>query len=180
MGKNLAGTYPAARSVFEEVDEALSKNLSKLMFEGPKDELTLTENAQPAIMATSLAIMRVLSVERGVTLTRDASHVAGHSLGEYSALAAAGSFSVGDVARILQLRGRAMQEAVPLGEGAMAVVIGLSLGDADAVAKEASKSGVCDLANDNAPDQVVFSGSKTSVKKAIVLAKNCWIQFAKI
>ena len=171
MGKELANAYPVAREVFEEVDEALNRNLSKLIFEGPEDELTLTENAQPAIMATSVAIMRILSVVGGFDLAREASHVAGHSLGEYSALAVAGAFSLSDAARILQSRGRAMQAAVPLGEGAMAVFMGLSLDDADAVAEEAANYGVCDFANDNAPGQVVVSGSKISIEKAIVLAK---------
>ena len=171
MGKELTNTYPLAREVFEEVDEALNRNLSKLIFEGPEDDLTLTENAQPAIMATSVAIMRILSVEGKLDLAREASHVAGHSLGEYSALAVAGAFSLSDAARILQSRGRAMQAAVPLGEGAMAVFIGLSLDDAYAVAEEAANYGVCDFANDNAPGQVVVSGSKVSIEKAIVLAK---------
>ena len=171
MGKELANAYPLAREVFEEVDEALNKNLSKLMFDGPEDELTLTENAQPAIMATSVAIMRILSVSGGFILAREASHVAGHSLGEYSALAVAGALSLSDTARILQSRGRAMQAAVPLGEGAMAVFIGLSLDDAGAVAEEAANYGVCDFANDNAPGQVVVSGSKASIEKAIEIAK---------
>ena len=171
MGKELANAYPLAREVFEEVDEALNKNLSKLMFDGPEDELTLTENAQPAIMATSVAIMRILSVSGGFDLAREASHVAGHSLGEYSALAVAGALSLSDTARIVQSRGRAMQAAVPLGEGAMAVFIGLSLDDAGAVAEEAANYGVCDFANDNAPGQVVVSGSKTSIEKAIEIAK---------
>jgi [acyl-carrier-protein] S-malonyltransferase len=170
MGKALAENYPAAREVFEEVDEALGQNLSGLMFEGPEDELTLTENAQPALMAASLAVVRTLKAE-GYNIVAEASHVAGHSLGEYSALAAVGVFSLADTARLLKTRGRAMQEAVPVGEGAMAALLGLSPEDAIAVAEAAAGDGVCDFANDNADGQVVVSGSKASVERALELAK---------
>ena len=171
MGKELADAFPAAADVFQEVDEALGQDLSKLMFEGPEDELTLTENAQPALMAVSVAVMRVLKAEGGFELADNAKFVAGHSLGEYSALAAAGVFSLADTARLLKTRGRAMQEAVPVGEGAMAALMGLTPEDAVAVAAEAAGDGVCDFANDNAPGQVVVSGSKAAVERAVELAK---------
>jgi len=170
MGKAMADDFAAAREVFEEVDEALGQNLSGLMFDGPEDELTLTENAQPALMAASLAVVRTLKAE-GYDVIAEASHVAGHSLGEYSALAAVGVFSLADTARLLKARGRAMQEAVPVGEGAMAALLGLSPEDALAVAAEAAGDGVCDFANDNADGQVVVSGSKASVERALDLAK---------
>jgi [acyl-carrier-protein] S-malonyltransferase len=171
MGKELADAFPAAREVFQEVDEALGQDLSTLMFEGPEDQLTLTENAQPALMAMSIAVMRVLQSEGGFELVGGASHVAGHSLGEYSAHAAVGVFSLADTARLLKTRGRAMQEAVPVGEGAMAALLGLSPEDATAVAEAAAGDGVCDFANDNADGQVVVSGSKASVERAVELAK---------
>ena len=171
MGKELAEAFPAARNVFQEIDDALSQDLSGLMFNGPEGDLTLTENAQPALMAVSMAVIRVLQSEGGFELTNSASHVAGHSLGEYSALAAAGVFSLADTARLLKTRGRAMQEAVPVGEGAMAALMGLTPEDAIAVASEAAGDGVCDFANDNAPGQVVVSGSKASVERAVELAK---------
>ena len=180
MGKNLAAAYAEARQVFEEVDDALNKNLSRVMFEGPECELTLTENAQPAIMATSIAILRVMNITGGFDIGSEVRCVAGHSLGEYSALAAAGTFSLRETARLLQLRGRAMQEAVPVGEGAMAALMGLSLNDAEELAKEASSVGVCDFANDNAPGQVVVSGSKIAIEKAIELALIVGLEFFEV
>ncbi len=171
MGKDLADAFSVAREVFEEVDEALSQNLSKIMFEGPDVELVLTENAQPALMAVSMAVSRVLESEGNLKLADHCDMVAGHSLGEYSALAAMGAFSVADTARLLKIRGKAMQAAVPVGEGAMAACLGLSLEDAQAVAQEAAQGEVCTAANDNAPGQVVLSGSKGAIERAIELAK---------
>lgn len=170
MGVALADAYAPARAVFEEVDEVLGQPLSRLMREGPEDELTLTENAQPALMAVSLAAMRVLEVEKGVLLTDCARYVAGHSLGEYSALAAAGSLSIPDAARLLRLRGRAMQQAVPVGEGAMAALLGPDLEAVEAIARDAAQGEVCQVANDNAPGQVVISGAKTAIERAIEIA----------
>jgi len=170
MGKELADAFPAAREVFQEVDDALEQNLSRLMFEGPLEDLTLTENAQPALMAVSLAVMAVLKVEAGVTLIEHASFVAGHSLGEYSALAAAGAFSVADTARLLKQRGQAMQNAVPVGEGAMAALLGLDLEAAREVVAEAAEGEVLDTANDNAPGQVVVSGKRSAVERAVEVA----------
>lgn len=170
MGKALADAYPTAAGVFAEVDEALGQNLSKLMWEGPETELTLTENAQPALMAVSLAAIRVLE-EKGVSVARDAAFVAGHSLGEYSALAAAGAFSIADAARLLKIRGRAMQAAVPVGEGAMAALLGLDFATAVMVAAEAAQGAVCQAANDNADGQVVVSGTKAAVERAVEIAK---------
>jgi [acyl-carrier-protein] S-malonyltransferase len=171
MGKALVETFPAARAVFDEVDSALGEKLSATIFEGPADKLTLTENAQPALMAVSLATMRVLEGEAGVDLNRDAKFVAGHSLGEYSALAAAGAFSIGDAARLLRTRGQAMQKAVPVGTGAMAALLGLDFAQAVAVAAEAAAGGVCQAANDNGGGQVVVSGDKAAVERAVDLAK---------
>ncbi|MDA1088875.1 MAG: ACP S-malonyltransferase [Proteobacteria bacterium] len=171
MGRDVAEAFPCAREVFEEIDAALGQNLSKLMFEGPDEELILTENAQPAIMAVSLAVMRVLRSEGGMDLATTASFVSGHSLGEYSALAAAGCFSVADTARLLKTRGRAMQEAVAVGKGAMAALMGLDLEDVIAIAAEASTDGVCATANDNAPGQVVVSGDVAAVERAMEIAK---------
>ena len=172
MGKELAQAFTEAREVFGEVDEALQQNLSKLMFEGPDDELTLTENAQPALMAVSMAVVRVLEKQGNVSIRNTARYVAGHSLGEYSALAAAGSLTLSDAARLLKTRGRAMQKAVPVGVGAMAALLGLDLDQAQEVAGEAaSDDEVCAAANDNAPGQVVVSGHKAAVERAIVLAK---------
>lgn len=171
MGKDVADAFASAREVFEKIDEALSQNLSKLMFEGPDEDLILTENAQPAIMAVSLAVMRVLSKDGGVDLSNTVAYVAGHSLGEYSALAAAGCFTIADTARLLKTRGRAMQEAVPVGEGAMAALIGLEPDVAAAVANEAAGDGVCTAANDNAPGQVVVSGDAAAVDRAIEIAQ---------
>ena len=170
MGQALAEAFPAAREVFEEVDEALKQRLSKLMREGAESELTLTENAQPALMAVSLAAVRVLEREFGRRLANSAAFVAGHSLGEYSALAAAGAFRVADAARLLKRRGRAMQRAVPVGEGAMAALIGAELEQAEAIARDAAQGQVCAPANDNAPGQVVLSGHKAAVERAIALA----------
>ena len=169
MGAELAKAYPSARAVFEEVDTALSQNLSKVMWEGPESELTLTENAQPALMAVSLAAMRAMG-EKGVTLRSKVAYVAGHSLGEYSALAAAGALSLADTARLLRIRGRAMQEAVPVGEGAMAALLGADLAQAQELAKAAAEGEVCEAANDNAPGQVVISGSKSAIERAVALA----------
>ncbi len=172
MGKALADSFPAARAVFTEVDEALGQNLSKLMFEGPADELTLTANAQPALMAASLAVLRTLEAERGLDLARDAAFVAGHSLGEYSALAAAGTFSVADAARLLRIRGQAMQKAVAPGVGAMAALLGPDLETARAIAEEAAEGMVCGVANDNGAGQVVLSGHKEAVERAMALAQS--------
>ncbi len=171
MGKALAEAFPAARAVFDEVDGALSQKLSHLMFDGPLDELTLTANAQPALMAVSMAAMRVLETEAGVDLKTSAACVAGHSLGEYSALAAAGSLSIKDAARLLRIRGNAMQAAVPAGVGAMAALLGLDFEAADAIAKEAAEGDVCQAANDNGGGQVVVSGHKAAVERAIALAQ---------
>ncbi len=171
MGKALAAASPAARAVFEEVDSALGAHLSRLMFDGSLTELTLTENAQPAIMAVSIAVLRVLEHEGGVSLADKAAFVAGHSLGEYSALCAAGVLSLADAARLLRARGQAMQAAVPVGVGAMAVLIGLDLDTVLAVAADAAQGEVCEVANDNAPGQVVVSGHVEAVARAIHLAK---------
>lgn len=170
MGKDLADAFAAAREVFEEVNEALGQNLSRLMFEGPEADLTLTENAQPALMAVSLAVVRVLEREGGVDPAAVAKFVAGHSLGEYSALCAAGALEVGDTARLLKIRGQAMQKAVPVGVGAMAALLGLDLEQAREVAAEAAQGDVVAAANDNAPGQVVVSGHKAAVERAVALA----------
>jgi [acyl-carrier-protein] S-malonyltransferase len=169
MGRAMAETYPAARAVFDEVDAALGENLSALIWDGAQDELTLTQNAQPALMATSLAAMRALEAE-GVEIDA-ASLVAGHSLGEYSALAAAGALDVGDCARLLRTRGEAMQRAVPVGEGAMAAILGLDLEIVGEIAAKAAESEVCTAANDNDPGQVVVSGHRAAVERAVALAK---------
>ena len=171
MGQALAEASPAARLVFEEVDDALSQNLTKVMFEGPDDELRLTENAQPALMAVSMAIVQVLSEEGGVAIDDKAVFVAGHSLGEYSALAAAGSLALADTARLLKLRGQSMQEAVPVGDGAMAALLGLDFDAAKEVAEEAAEGEVCDVGNDNAPGQVVLSGATAAIERAVEIAK---------
>jgi [acyl-carrier-protein] S-malonyltransferase len=171
MGKALADAFPAARAVFDEVDTALGEKLSATIFDGPADKLTLTQNAQPALMAVSLAAVRVLQQEAGLDLKRDAQFVAGHSLGEYSALAAAGAFSVSDAARLLRTRGQAMQKAVPVGTGAMAALLGLDFGQAAAVASEAAQGEVCQAANDNGAGQVVVSGHKAAVERAVEIAK---------
>jgi [acyl-carrier-protein] S-malonyltransferase len=171
MGKALAANFAAARQVFDNVDAALGAKLSAIIFEGPQETLTLTENAQPALMAVSLATMRVLETEAGLDLKRDAQFVAGHSLGEYSALAAAGAFSIADTARLLRIRGQAMQKAVPVGVGAMAALIGLEFDAAVAVAAEAAQGQVCQAANDNGGGQVVVSGDKAAVERAVEIAK---------
>jgi [acyl-carrier-protein] S-malonyltransferase len=171
MGKGLAEAFVPARRVFEEVDAALGERLSNVIWNGPAETLTLTENAQPALMAVSLAAMRVLEEEAGIDLKRDAAFVAGHSLGEYSALAAAAALTIADAARLLRVRGRAMQKAVPVGAGAMAALIGLELGEVRAIAAEATGVGVCAAANDNGGGQVVLSGEKQAVERAVELAK---------
>jgi [acyl-carrier-protein] S-malonyltransferase len=169
MGAGLVKAYPAARAVFEEIDAALSQPLSRLMWEGPEAELTLTENAQPALMAVSLAAMRALG-DKGLDLADSVAYVAGHSLGEYSALAAAGALSLGDTARLLKTRGCAMQQAVPVGEGAMAALLGAELAQAQELARAAAEGEVCAAANDNAPGQVVISGAKSAIDRAVGLA----------
>ena len=169
MGKALAEAYPTARAVFAEVDDALGQPLSALMWEGPEDQLTLTENAQPALMAVSLAALRTLREEKGLVLEDRVAYVAGHSLGEYSALAAAGSLSLADTARLLKTRGRAMQAAVPVGQGAMAALLGAEVAQAEALAEAASEGEVCAVANDNAPGQVVISGTRTAIERAVAL-----------
>lgn len=178
MGKAFADAYPTAKAVFDEVDEALAQNLSGLIWEGDIAELTLTENAQPALMATSMAAMAALNAE-GVQVT-DAEYVAGHSLGEYSALCAAGVLSLADTARLLKTRGKAMQDAVPVGVGAMAALLGLDFAAAQAVAEEAAQGEVCQAANDNDPGQVVVSGHKDAVERATVLAKEAGAKRAVI
>ncbi len=170
MGAELAKTYGAARQVFEEVDEALGEKLSKTMWEGPEETLTLTANAQPALMAVSLAAVRVLEEEKGIKLADAVAFVAGHSLGEYSALAAAGSLTVADAARLLRTRGQAMQAAVPVGQGAMAALLGADLPEARKLAEAAAQGEVCEAANDNAPGQVVVSGARSAVERAVELA----------
>jgi len=171
MGVDLAGAFPAARAVFEAVDEALGERLSTIMFEGPDEELRLTKNAQPALMAMSMAVIRVIEDESAQSVADLAEAVAGHSLGEYSALAASGALSIEDAARLLRRRGEAMQQAVPIGKGAMAALLGADMALAEEIAELASALGVCALANDNAPGQVVLSGSKPSVDRALVLAQ---------
>jgi [acyl-carrier-protein] S-malonyltransferase len=171
MGKALADAFPQAKAVFDEVDEALSQKLSTLMWEGPAEELTLTANTQAALMAVSLAAIRVLEAEAGLDLKSNAAFMAGHSLGEYSALAAAGSLSVTDTARLLRVRGNAMQNAVPVGQGAMAALLGLEYEAALEVAREAAQGEVCDAANDNGGAQVVVSGHKAAVERAVAIAQ---------
>jgi [acyl-carrier-protein] S-malonyltransferase len=171
MGKALAANFAPAQKVFDEVDEALGSKLSAIIFEGPIETLTLTENAQPALMAVSVAVIRVLEAEAGLDLQRDAQFVAGHSLGEYSALAAGGAFTIADTARLLRTRGQAMQKAVPVGVGAMAALIGLEFDAAAAVAVEAAQGQVCQAANDNGGGQVVVSGDKAAVERAVEIAK---------
>ena len=180
MGKELSDAFPAAKQVFEAVDEALQQRLSKIMFYGPEDQLVLTENAQPAIMAVSLAILMVLKSQGWCGLSGAASYAAGHSLGEYSAHAGVGTFSLENTARLLKTRGRAMQQAVPVGEGAMAVLLGLGFNDAEAVALEAAGEDVCDFANDNADGQVVVSGSCAAVQRAVKIAKDKGAKVAKL
>ncbi len=171
MGRELAQNFPAAAEVFEEVDAALSQNLSRIIWEGPKETLTLTENAQPALMAVSMAVMRVLEREKGFSLKERVKFVAGHSLGEYSALAAAQAFSLADAARLLKLRGKAMQAAVPVGQGAMTALLGVGIDVARKVAEEAAQGDVCEIANDNEPTQVVLSGSKSALDRVPEIGK---------
>ncbi|MGB3845219.1 MAG: ACP S-malonyltransferase [Sphingopyxis sp.] len=176
MGKALADASPIAREVFQEVDEALGQHLFKLMSEGPEDQLTLTENAQPAIMANAIATLRVLEKEGGVTLAGKADYVAGHSLGEYSALCAAGAFDLATTARLLKTRGQAMQAAVPVGVGAMAALLGADIETAQKLADAAAEGEVCTVANDNDPSQVVISGHKGAVERAVALVKDYGIK----
>ena len=171
MGKDLYDSSPIAKHVFEEVDQALGQSLSSLIFDGPIEELTLTENAQPALMAVSIAAARVLEAEAGKSLADLGKFVAGHSLGEYSALTAAGALTLSDAAKLLKLRGQAMQAAVPVGEGAMAAVLGLDINQVQAVADSSAGDGICEVANDNAPGQIVVSGSKEAVDRAAIVAK---------
>ncbi|AKH41302.1 [acyl-carrier-protein] S-malonyltransferase [Altererythrobacter atlanticus] len=171
MGAELAEASTAAREVFEEVDEALGQNLSRIMREGPEEELTLTENAQPAIMANAIAVLRVLEKEGGVSISAKGDCVAGHSLGEYTALAAVGAFSLADTARLLKLRGQAMQAAVPVGVGAMCALLGADLEKATRLAEAAAEGQVCEIANDNDPGQVVLSGHREAIERAVALAK---------
>lgn len=171
MGKSLAENFAVARRVFEEVDDALGQHLSQVIWEGPADELSLTVNTQPALMAVSLAVVRVLESESDLDIAEDVAFVAGHSLGEYSALAAAGALTLADTARLLRVRGEAMQQAVPVGEGAMAALLGLEFKEASAIAQEAAQQDVCAAANDNGPGQVVVSGHVAAVNRAIAIAQ---------
>lgn len=178
MGKALAEAFPSARAVFQEVDDALSQKLSAIMWDGPKETLTLTENAQPALMAVSMAVMRVLETEKGFSLKDRIKFVAGHSLGEYSALAAAGAFSLADAARLLKLRGQAMQKAVPVGQGAMAALLGVGMDVALKVAEAAAQGDVCQVANDNEPTQVVLSGHKSAIDRVGEVGKGLGVRRA--
>lgn len=178
MGKALAEASPAARAVFEEVDAALGQNLSEIMWEGPLETLTLTENAQPALMAASMAVVRALETEHGFSIADKVTFVAGHSLGEYSALAAAGALSIGDAARLLKLRGQAMQKAVPVGKGAMAALLGVGRDVAEKLAEKAADGEVCQVANDNDPTQVVLSGSKTAIDRVQEFGKEFGVRRA--
>ncbi|CAA2104277.1 Malonyl CoA-acyl carrier protein transacylase [Methylobacterium bullatum] len=178
MGQALSEAFPQAKAVFDEVDEALGQSLSTLMFEGPVEELTLTANAQPALMAASIATLRVLQATRGLDLVRDVAAVAGHSLGEYTALAAAGTFTLADTARLLRIRGEAMQGAVAPGAGAMAALIGADSELAGSIAAEAAEGEVCDVANDNGAGQVVLSGAKAAVERAVAIAQGRGIKRA--
>lgn len=170
MGKELADSFAEAREIFEKIDESLGQNLSKLMFEGPEEELNLTENTQPALMAVSMAVINVLKTQGGIQLHDACSFVAGHSLGEYSALTAAGTFDIADTARLLKLRGQSMQKAVPVGEGSMAAILGLDFDDVISIAQEAAGDAVCQGANDNSVGQVVVSGSTAAIERAVALA----------
>ncbi|WP_158746743.1 ACP S-malonyltransferase [Acidisphaera sp. L21] len=180
MGRDLAAAFTAAHEVFDEIDDTLKQKLSKLMFEGPAEDLILTENTQPALMAVSMAVLRVLETEGGLSLKRSAALVAGHSLGEYSALTAAGSLTLSDSARLLRLRGEAMQRAVPAGEGAMAALLGTDLEAARAICAEAAEGEVVEAANDNGGGQVVISGHRTAVERAVELAKTRGIKRAML
>ena len=172
MGLALANAFPVARRTFEEIDEALSDKLSRIMWEGPAETLTLTQNAQPALLAVSIATLRALETEVGIDLARDTAFVAGHSLGEYSALAAAGVFKFADAARLVRLRGRAMQDAVPVGVGAMAALLGLEFDAAAKIASDAAQGQICEAANDNGGGQVVISGDKAAVERAVEIARS--------
>ncbi len=171
MGRDLAQNFKSAREVFDEIDEALGQKLSAIMWEGPKETLTLTENAQPALMAVSMAVIRVLEREKGFDLAKSVQLVAGHSLGEYSALAAVGAFSLADAARLLKLRGQAMQAAVPVGQGAMVALLGVGLEAARKIATDAAQGDICDIANDNDPTQIVLSGSKSAIDRVAEVGK---------
>ncbi|MBL8676574.1 MAG: ACP S-malonyltransferase [Alphaproteobacteria bacterium] len=171
MGREIYEAFPCAKDVFQEVDEALKQNLTRIIFEGPESDLGLTENTQPALMTVSMALMRVLEKEGGLNLSQEAAFVAGHSLGQYSALCAAGALSLADTARLLKIRGQAMQKAVPLGEGAMAAILGLEMADVEQVVHEAAQKQVCEVANDNSPGQVFISGHKEAVERAVELSK---------
>ncbi|MCC6597522.1 MAG: ACP S-malonyltransferase [Alphaproteobacteria bacterium] len=170
MGKDLADSFLEAREVFEEIDESLSYGLSKLMFEGPEETLNLTENTQPALMAVSMAVVKILEKQGGVNLSGAASFMAGHSLGEYSALTTAGSFTLTDCARLLRLRGQSMQKAVPVGVGSMAAILGPSFEEVSAIARDAAEAQICETANDNSVGQVVLSGHKQAIERAIAIA----------
>jgi len=172
MGREIYDAFACAREVFQEVDEALKQKLTKIIFEGPEAELTLTENTQPALMTVSMALIRVLEKEGGFDLSHSLAYVAGHSLGQYSALCAAKALTLSDTARLLKIRGQAMQQAVPPGEGAMAALLGLDLADVEKITQEASQGQVCEIANDNCPGQVVISGHKKAVEYAVELSKN--------
>jgi len=176
MGVDLAQASPAAREVFEEVNDALGQDLFRIMREGPEETLTLTENAQPAIMANAIAVLRVLEKEGGISLAEKADFVAGHSLGEYTALCAAGAFSLSDTARLLKLRGQSMQAAVPVGVGSMCALLGADIEKAQALAEAAAEGEVCTVANDNDPTQVVLSGHKAAIERAIALVKDFGIK----
>ncbi|MBY0500576.1 MAG: ACP S-malonyltransferase [Alphaproteobacteria bacterium] len=171
MGREVYDTFRCAKDVFQEVDDALQQNLTKVIFEDPDNELVLTENTQPALMTVSIALMRVLEKEGGLALSQIASYVAGHSLGQYTALCAAGSLSLSDTARLLKIRGQAMQKAVPLGEGAMAALLGLEMDNVEKIVQEAAHGQVCEIANDNSPGQIVISGHQQAVERAIELSK---------
>lgn len=171
MGREVYDAFPCAKDVFQEVDEALKQNLTKIIFEGPESDLVLTENTQPALMTVSMALMRVLEKEGGLNLSEETAFVAGHSLGQYSALCAAGALSLADTARLLKIRGQAMQRAVPIGEGAMAAIIGLEMADVEQVVQNAAQEQVCEIANDNSSGQVVISGHKEAVERAVELSK---------
>lgn len=171
MGKSLADNFEAARAVFKEADDALGEKLTAIMWEGPADKLTLTENTQPALLAVSVAAVRVLEKEAGLDVKRDIAFLAGHSLGEYAAHAIAGSLSLADAVKLVRTRGKAMQQAVPVGKGAMAALLGLEPDDVRAIAAEAAQNEICDVANDNAPGQVVVSGDKAAVERAVGIAK---------
>lgn len=171
MGREVYDTFSCARDVFQEVDDALKQNLTKIIFEGPEADLVLTENAQPALMTISMALIRVLEKEGGLDLPQSVSYVAGHSLGQYTALCAAGSLTLCDTARLLKIRGQAMQKAVPVGEGAMAALLGLEMGDVEKIVHEAAQGQVCEVGNDNSPGQVVISGNREAVERAVELSK---------